>query len=415
MNKLIIFFVSTFFLLPKLPLVSSSGLLIGEIILIIIGLCLVTTNNLRFYFNSYSLTFLSFLFTLLILSNIPAIILHSIVPAKSVVFFLRALLYALIPCMLLSSTLKHSSEEIFKIFFKYSIVGFLIYLLYFIGTFILIKPSLGDVLGTISPGTRFIMSYGLTITPEFPVFLKAVAGGSGNLLASHCLLLAISLSLFKTKPYNELIFLSFFIILLLLAQSRGGAFTILLWMSWRTLFLFKDLLFTMRGAFVLISLSMVLVLLLTFLNDQIGIFERYINIFQNFSLDRSSSARVLNYIDTYSIWSSSIYYMIFGIGIEEAIVYRLTGWTIVESFYLSLIFSGGFISVTLFLLFFVYVYLNRNNSIWIKILFLFLLFNTPINWAITGSDIFGPVCLFMIFFLVGLHFKDLNNQLPHEH
>ena len=87
------------------------------------------------------------------------------------------------------------------------------------------------------------------------------------------------------------------------------------------------------------------------------------------------------------------------LGFDDNILFNVTKWTLVESFYLSLLFSGGLISFILFIFFGFKLYNQRKRNSWLSILFYFILLNSIINWSITGSDILSVVGLFPIIFL----------------
>jgi len=400
-------------LYPKLPISEDAGILLGEILLIVFPmLCLVAPRQFRFsaIYSSLFLTFLCFLSIYILFSSLFSYFITAVFPVTSLGTYIRVLLYVQISILVNALCIRDaSSTHIYKLILGSYLIHILAAVIYFAYAFHVVQPTLGDILGNASAGNRVIPFYGLTIQTNAGLPLNSFGGGSGNLLASHALFVLILASKFQRNSRLEMGLLLFTIVVLLLAQSRGGTLTILLWSIWR----FRRF-FLLKFSFSLMSLAIAstsvacLSFFLYYLSTDLGLFIRFGELFAGESLDGSSKARLDNYGDVFRAWSSNLYFIMFGLGFDKEQLQLLSDWTIVESLYLSVLFCSGVLGMAFLLVFLLDSYRLRNKTIWSQTLFSFLVFNSIINWSITGGDLLGAPSLFFCFLAIGLHVRETN-------
>ncbi len=416
-NKIVLTYVlmilSFFLLLPKFPITSKQGILPGEILLAFFPIvCFLSPKE--FSFNSIKNlllgSFVIFLTLYIFISSSIGAVVTYIFPLNGYSQFIRSLLYVQIVFIVTAKSFNYyNSFLIFKIILNTYIIHLVVASLYFIYAFYVIQPSLGDILGTASAGARLIPLYGLTIQLGQEIPMNAVAGGSGNLLASHALFVLIAVYYFQRNSKFELILSLATVVVLLLAQSRGGVLTIIFWMLYR----YRFNLFYLRKVklssflFILILFFIVFYIIIE-LSNFMGVFDRFSVIWDEGALDGSSLARLQNFIEVFDLWITSPLYFFIGLGFDNSIFESITKWSLVESLFLSVLFSSGFIGFFSLLFFFYQSYLVRHKNNWASILFNFLIFNSIVNWSITGGDLLGAPALFFIILSIGLHLRETN-------
>jgi hypothetical protein len=239
---------------------------------------------------------------------------------------------------------------------------------------------------------------GLAFNPFSTDSFYSIGGGSSNLLGTWTVFFTLCVIYFEKTKTNRFIFYTFSFLLLLLSQSRGGLLSFMLTLI--ASFFIQKKPFSGFITMCLILFGFIFFYFYYFssieLSTSLPILTRLLDSYKEGSFDGSSAARFENYFDIFKIWFSNPVYFMFGLGFDEYILLKITGWSLVESFYLSLLFCGGLISFFIFLYFAFVSYIYRNVNHWFGILFIFIFLNSIINWSITGSDILSVVGLFPI-------------------
>jgi hypothetical protein len=405
------FLLFSLLVLPKIPLSLSGdrqnqqGILIGEIFLILSLVfnykeIIYSVNNKRI--SKTLLFFFSVIFFYVLNSSIVSGIYNFVFPSHALFYFLRLSIYLLLPISIWV-LFKHENTDLFwyglikKSYIIHGALSLTVYLYYFLK----FQPSFSASLWTSEVGYRLLPMVGLAFNPLSTDIFYSIGGGSSNLLGTWTVFFTLSVIFFEKKKKNRLLLYSFSFLLLLLSQSRGGLISLVL-----TLFFSFFILKKISSGFITLGiLTFVLFIFFAFyfssvdLNNTLPIISRFFDSYKEGSFDNSTTARFENYFDILKIWYSNPVYIFFGIGFDDNILFNVTKWTLVESFYLSLLFSGGLISFILFIFFGFKLYNQRKRNSWLSILFYFILLNSIINWSITGSDILSVVGLFPIIFL----------------
>lgn len=405
-NLFLLFFL---LILPKIPLSfsgerqSQQGVLIGE--------CLLTLSILFNYkdvylficnkqINKTILLFFTVIFFYVLNSSIFSGIYNLLFPSHSLFYFLRLSIYLLLPISI-SFLYKHNNSDLFwygllkKSYIIHGILSLLVYSYYYFK----FLPSFGDSLWTSEVGYRLLPLVGLAFNPLSTDLFYSIGGGSSNLLGTWTVFFTLTVIFFEKKKYIRLLLYSFSFLLLILSQTRGGIISFVLTL----LFSFFTLKKIGSGIATIFFLVLFILIAIYFssvdLNNTLPIISRFFDSYKEGSFDSSTAARFENYLDILRIWYSNPIYIFFGIGFDENILFNVTRWTLVESFYLSLLFSGGLISFILFIFFGIKLYKQRKRNAWFRTLYYFIILNSIINWSITGSDILSVVGLFPILFL----------------
>jgi hypothetical protein len=418
--KFNLFLIFSLLVLPKIPLSNigdrqtQQGILIGEILII-----LSLLYNLRELVNSIKkkkinkiLFFFYFtIFFYVLNSSIISGIYNGIFPWSAIFYFLRLSIYLLLPISI-SILFKYRNTDIFwyglikKSYILHGIFSLIVYFYYSLK----FQPSFSDSLWTSEVGYRLLPMVGLAFNPFSTDFFYSIGGGSSNLLGTWTIFFTLCVIFFEKKWANRLLLYSFAFILLLISQTRGGLISLTLTLLF-SFFILKKV----RSGLITISLFLCIVFIFfsfyfSFddINNTLPIISRFFDSYNDGSFDGSTTARFDNYFEIMQIWVSNPVYMVFGIGFDDNILFSVTKWTLVESFYLSLLFSGGLISFFLFIIFGLKLYFQRKKNSWFAVLFYFILMNSIINWSITGSDILSVVGLFPIIFLIAIGSLKIN-------
>lgn len=405
------FLLFALLVLPKLPLSSvgdrqnQQGILFGEILLIFslfFNFKEVITTIRNISLNKALFIFLGVILFYVLNSSLVSGIYNGLFPSHAIFYFLRISIYLLLP-IAISILYKFNSSDLFwyglikKSYLFHGVLSLIVYF-YYLFKF---QPSFSDSLWTSEVGYRLLPMVGLAFNPFSSDFFYSIGWGSSNLLGTWSVFFTLCVIYFEKKKKNRFILYSFAFLLLLLSQTRGGLITF----SLTLLFSFFILKKIRTGIITINILIFFTVVFFTFyftsvdINNTLPIISRFLDSYKEGSFDSSTTARFDNYFDIFRIWASNPVYVIFGIGFDDNILFNVTKWTLVESFYLSLLFSGGLTSFILFLFFGIKVYNQRNRNFWFSILFYFILLNSIINWSITGSDILSVVGLYPIIFL----------------
>lgn len=266
------------------------------------------------------------------------------------------------------------------------------------------RPSVGDILWNYETGLRAIPLAGLSISPSHFAGLATIGGGSSNLFVSWSLAFALVVLLTENKRRGFYLFLSFLVPLA--GMSRGGILTFVLFLLY-IMFLSKFYPFIQKSKLLFFTFLITIGTSFMISNSDINIpnvFERISQTIQGGSstrFDPSTQGRFENYNLVFSAWSSNPSSILFGLGMDEEHLIKMTGWGLVESFFLQVLFCGGIIGIIILLSFFALVYLNRKRNIWFYSLWLFILFESLLMWSITGGDFYSAHVMYVIMVLLG--------------
>jgi hypothetical protein len=405
--------VFVFLLLPKVPITSENGVLIGEILLF---LYVIFNLPKLMRYNAYALTrrtffsFLTFLFVYTFFSSSIGSLSVSVFPVRGFQHFLRILLYSALTLIVTRRNHGEYDDEFYYRIFRNSLVTHMIFSgLYFAFAYTIRQPSLGDMLGSVEAGSRLLPMYGLTFVGARSLPLDAVAGGSGNLLATHGLFVLIMASRFEKSVIREVSVMLMIAFALLLAQSRGGFLTIIFWVACRLCLICFSRRTGFLAPFIISAFLGAALPGFIFLGQEFAVFDRFSALVSG-ELDGSSAARLENYQVLFSKWVESPVAVIFGLGFDERVLALKTGWDLVESLFLSILFCSGLLGAVTFIYFYVCVFFERRRGPWGAIIFNFIIFNSVINWSVTGGDLLGAPALFFIFIALGLQARSLRNS-----
>jgi hypothetical protein len=410
--KFNLFLVFSLLILPKIPLSNigerqyQQGILLGEILLILS--LIFNLNDIKNSIKNYKINKLLFFFYLFIFfyvlnSSIISGLFNGIFPSHSFFYFLRLSIYILLPSIILV-LYKYNNTDIFwygiikKSYIFHGFLSLSIYIFYFLK----FNPSFNDSLWTSEVGYRLLPLVGLAFNPLSSDFFYSIGGGSSNLLGTWTVFFILCVIFFEEKKKNRFILYSFSFLLLLLSQTRGGliSFFLTLLFSFFILKKIRSGVITISVLFFGLFIFSSLYISSIDLNSTLPIISRLFDSYKDGTFDSSTAGRFENYFDIFQVWISNPIYLFFGIGFDDNILFYVSKWTLVESFYLSVLYSGGVLSFLFFLFFCVKVFTLRNQNLWMSILFYFILLNSIVNWSITGSDILSVVGFFPIIFLI---------------
>ena len=416
MKKIFNFLVLySFFLFPKIPLKTSGdpqnqqGVLIGELLLII-SIFVNIKDILHFLrynkrFNKILFCLFTFFFSYIVISSLVSGLFNLYFPTNAIFYFFRIAIYFALPFVIQNSfTYSRNNTFSFYSFVRSTyVLHSLIVTLIFIYYNLKINPTIGEMLWVSEVGCRVIPLFGLAVNPFYENIFYSIGGGSSNLLATYSIFFVICVYFFEKKKSLTFLFYLIAISMILLAQSRGGVLTIALFLIFIS---FKNFIRSFSTLFIGLIFFVVLLFLGKEKYDEvvnvIPIFQRIETTISDGELDGSSSARIINYSEVYAIWKSNPYYILFGLGFDENLIEKITGWTLVESFFLSIIFYGGIVASLSFLLYVYIIFKFKNRSIWNQVLFMFVIINSVFNWSVTGGDFLSVAGLFPLISLATL-------------
>ena len=265
------------------------------------------------------------------------------------------------------------------------------------------SPSLSYIMWGYDVGIRMLPISGLTIDPGSEYFLIAKRG-SHNILASWSVLILLLGITYEGKIKYRKWLLLIATLTPFLAMSRGGVLTVgIIWLfyfaiSSKISFVNKTL---------LLSFFLLTALILFYGSDFLGIaipniFERFSRTFEEGQFDSSTLGRFENYRILFNYWTENIITILFGMGFDPVIVRTVTSESRFESFFLQVLFNGGLFSFFWLVILFLKIYIDRKNSYWSRLLFLFVLFESFVMWSVTGADFWAPQILFLLMILFGL-------------
>ena len=402
-----------FLVLPKFPILghldqqSQQGILIGEVFLLISFLLNIKSIlNGSDYWRVQKLVFLFYIFLYFYVLNSSMVsgLLNFVFPTQAFLYFARLSIYLLLPYSIVYVYQKRRVDYFWYSIIKCSyLIHALLALLVYVYYYLKFMPAFNDSIWTVEVGYRLLPLVGLAFNPFGEQWLYPIGGGSSNLLGTWTVFFILAVHTFETRRSSRIVLYSIAFLIVSLSQTRGGLLTLIITLLF-TLFAKRRI--KLFGVVILLfSVGILSALVLYFdelLSEYVPIFVRLVTTFSGGSFDGSTSARFSNYLDLFYDWISNPMYLLSGLGFDENLLLKISGWSLVESFYLSVIFSGGLLSIALFIFFLMKVWQLRNNNEWLRILYLFLMLNSLVNWSITGADILSVVGIYPILFSLTL-------------
>lgn len=398
-----------FLVLPKIPFGSAEnqfqqqGFLLGEVsVLVYFVYAIVKRDNFQYFkFNRSLIYLLFFLFYFLIVSSIfSSIVGPLIIPYGSLLYFIRCLLYFLliVPVSIIYTNCKRCDPDIFfyKLFQKSFLLHFVLSLIVFLFYNRVISPDPAESLWNANVGYRLVPLFGTTFGNSGETFIYSIGGSSGNLFATWALFVLVLVDKFEKNLFNKFFYFIVALFIILLVQSRGAFLTLSFFVLIR--FISTRRLSLTNKAFYIFFLFFISI---PFVKDidyssTAGLVSRLSSTFSDGEVDVSTAGRFENYTEIFSTWKSNILFVLWGIGYDSTILEYYTGWTLVESFFLSVLFSSGFFGLILFIVFLVSLYKTKMSTKWSSVLWTFIAVNCVFNWSVTGGDFLSPVVLYII-------------------
>jgi len=385
-------------ILPKIPITSNAGILIGELLLLVT----IPFNFLRkIRINSEFVVLLLFLTYTYTISSLLSGIFLDIFPLESILFFFRVLIYSELFIFFSNLKVKNLNQIYIDYFYKPYILNFSLSFIIFLTEFIIKKPSIMDMLWGYQVGFRLIPITGLSldIFSENILPLSVIGGGSANMIFAFSLI-NLLISFYLNKAKFHLVFI-IAMIYTFLSMTRGGTLTLFIFIFYVLVSKKAKLKDKIRIILMFILLLVIILTLIEFMNFP-NIFDRIFNTLDNGTLDASSMGRIKNYKDFFYSWISNFRYIIFGMGNDSSLYLQINGHSLIESYYLQVLFGSGLIGIIILLYYFYIVYKKSHFNKSYKILFTYLLIQSIINWSITGGDFLSPINLFILFSIMGI-------------
>ncbi len=409
------FFFRYFLVFPKIQFLNHWGILIGELALLLYLFLYAPFAKEKIKLHSTIVSYYLFVIYFTLVSSSITALIFGFFPTHSILYVSRLILcfglfvwaynyYPKIP---------DNALIVRKVYNKPFYIHFAICIVIMIFYYTQYKPSANLILWGYEVGLRMIPLAGLVIDTDSFFFLKAVSG-SGNLLAGWSLaLLILNFNLKKTDRSQWLVV--FAILTVLLTISRGGFLTMSLYFVYVYFkeFDFKISIRTLVGSIVFLTLM----ILYFSLSNEIplpNIFERLTNTYDGGGFDGSTQGRLDNYIQLLSAWITKLHYIIFGFGFDENALLITANATVVESYFLEVLVCSGLIGTLLFAIFYLMIFVNRRNNFWYKCCWEFLLFQSIVQWTVTGGDFLAPHATYIFLTFMGFGLASSLNAGAHE-
>lgn len=407
------FFFKYFLLFPKIQLggedaYSGFGILIGEIVLIFYLIRFLVFHR-RILLNVPLAILIFFLFYFIFLSSLLNWPFADVFPLMSGIYFFRILLYVSIFIFCSNYTeIDHKllgNRFFITPFFLQCLGGTLIVVAYYLTH----EPTMGEILWEYDTGLRLIPFAGLSINREAFFFLMPIGGGSANLLASWALGVLIQADQSKSERINFVILIV--LLTVALSMSRGGLLTIVFYLVYMSI---RDWRTGARLVLVFALFGIIIAFFSFLTEDRNSIFEnvftRLAATFGENGLDGSTLGRLENYRSILNVWIENPFFVFFGMGYDEEIMRTYTGYSIVESFILQVLTSSGLFGFAILILFYLAVYKMSGENVWFSCLWKFLVFETILQWSITGGDFVSPHVLFIFMTFLGFGYNELRRE-----
>lgn len=410
-----------FLLLPKIPVSATTGIMAGELLLFVATFFVLITNHKEIAFKPLVLLLFTFFTWFVLVSSLINGLVFSSVPISAIVYYIKIVNYFMLFWVAYRLYLNVGFESAKKVFFNAYLWHYVIAMGIVVFYYATHRPSVGDIMWNYETGLRAIPIAGLTIAPGKFAGLAPVGGGSSNLFVSWSL--AFVLIAIFTKDKRRSLFLLLGFLVPLFGMSRGGILTFVV--------LFLYLIFIssaysqmqkMRLSLIMAAVTGMLVFVIS--NSSINIpnvFERFSESFESggkssSTFDPSTQGRLENYKLVFDAWSDSPVHVLFGLGMDEEVLIEKTGWGLVESFFLQVLFCSGITGIFLLFMFFFLIYLARKRNVWFYTLWMFILLESLFMWSITGGDFYSSHVMYVIMVLLGYGYAQsvLSNIQQHR-
>ena len=398
------FFFRYFLVFPKILISGHWGILIGEIVSIFFLLAYLGSYR-RISVSPLIVNYYGFVFYYVLLSSIITAFHFVFFPAHSILYFVRLII--LFALFLWSKAyyqkVKSDRQLVEQVYNKPFLVHFTIGLMIMIAYYSTHSPSANEIMWGYEVGLRMIPLAGLIIDFDSFFFLKAISG-SGNLLSGWALaILIVNFNLEGQRPKKLAVMVA--VTAVILTVSRGGFLTMALYLTYVFLRSF-DFRLSIKTLVSIAVFGVALIAYFSFSEETPlpNIFNRLDITYQGGELDGSSQGRVDNYIALFKSWIGHWYYIFFGFGFDERAVWLATQQTVVESYFLQVLFCSGIIGASLLALFYLLAFVSRKKNFWFKCFWEFLIFQSFISWTITGGDFLAPHASYIFLTFLGFGF-----------
>jgi hypothetical protein len=404
------FFFRYFLVFPKILISGHWGILIGEIVSLFFFLAFLCRRR-KISTSPQILGYYGFVTYYVLGSSVIAALHFGFFPAHSVLYFARLLL--LFTLFLWSFEYYQKTESDSKVielvYNRPFIVHFIICLVIMLAYYSTHSPTANEIMWGYEVGLRMIPLAGLVIDFDSFFLLKAISG-SGNLLSGWALaILIVNLNREGGRINRTVVMVA--VMSVLLTVSRGGFLTMGLYLfytfvrSFRFKISVKSFIVTLifiAGLFAYFSFSEETPLP--------NIFSRLDITYQGGDLDGSSQGRLDNYVVLFNSWTRHWYYIVFGFGFDEQAVWVASQQTVIESYFLQVLFCSGLIGVSLLILFYLLAFIRRRSNFWYRCFWEFLFFQSLISWTITGGDFLAPHASYIFLTFLGFGFAKSMNE-----
>lgn len=390
---------------------SHWGILFGEAMLVLYLVSYMLRRK-SIHLSSTGTLYYAFTIYFIFVSSVLSALVLWYLPVHSTLYIMRLMLYVALYLWAFEYYVKvnSDSEILDRVYNKPFVVHFIVSLIIMVAYYLTHSPTANEIMWGYEVGLRMIPLAGLIVDFDSFFFLKAISG-SGNLLSGWALaILIINLNQGVGNFKKTIVILA--VLTVLLTVSRGGFITMSLFLLY---FFTKNLSLKVSPKTILVVLVFVggLVTYFTFSkeNPLPNIFDRLSITYEGGKFDGSTQGRLDNYIDLLESWISNPFFIIFGFGYDEVAVLLASRQTVVESFFLQVLFCSGLVGLVLLFGFYLFALLNRTRNFWYRVLWEFLIFQSIISWTVTGGDFFAPHATFLFMTFLGFAAADGRSQI----
>lgn len=398
------FFFKYFLVFPKIVLSGHWGILIGEIVLVFYFFLYLSTRK-KISVSPPLASYYLFVAYYLAGSSLIAAVYFNFLPLHSILYFVRILLCSGLFLWSVEYYKKMNSDRqiIEQIYNKPFFVHFVISAIIMITYYATHSPTKSDILWVYELGLRMIPIAGLVIDFDSFFFLKAISG-SGNLLAGWALAIFIINFNSNNGGFGKRIFIVA-LLTILFTLSRGGFLTASIYIIYSFIRNFNFKISLRTGVAVSLSVALLFIYFSYASETPLpNMFGRLNTTYETGNLDGSSQGRLDNYVALLKSWTTHWHYVIFGFGYDEEAVLLASKQTVIESYFLQVLFCSGLIGMVLLVGFFLLSYLNRQRNFWYRCLWEFLFFQSIVSWTITGGDFLAPHATYIFMTFLGFGF-----------
>lgn len=400
------FFFKYYLLFPKIPLSPMWGILLGEIFLLFyLPYYLFTRKKIRV--PSLMFVYYAFVIWHIFISSMLSAAIVGFLPTHSSLYIFRMALYVGLFFIAFEQYDRYqlNADIVKKIYNRPFVIQFWFGALIVAVYYATHSPTTSDIMWVYEVGLRMIPNAALHIDFDSFFFLKAVQG-AGNLLAGWALAILI---LNKNQPSlsrsTGIVWIAVGTVLLTL--SRGGFLTVMLYLVYLRVMRrdYKVSYKLVAGSAVLL-VGAIIYFFVAREKPLPNIFARLDITFSGNTFDSSSLSRFSNYATHMKTWLSQWYYVFIGYGFDKKGMELLTGLTVVESLFLSVLVGSGIIGFFLMTILYLSMYLKRVRNYWYRCLWEFIFFESILMWTITGGDFFAPHAAYIMMTFIGFGFAE---------